>query len=164
MVVATDGHVFDKVVSNIQEVRARGARVIAVATEGNEEIERHAEDVLWAPRMPALLSPIAPGTLSQLFAYVNCVGPRAERRSAAQPGEDRHRRVEPETVPIVGVGTDVVEIDRFAAALERRPRLAERRFTPAGCSTATRAASLAPSTSPPASRPRRPSGRRSASG
>ena len=40
VVVATDGHVFDKVVSNIQEVRARGARVIAVATEGNEEIER----------------------------------------------------------------------------------------------------------------------------
>ena len=38
VVVATDGHVFDKVVSNIQEVRARGARVIAVATEGNEEI------------------------------------------------------------------------------------------------------------------------------
>ena len=32
---------------------------------------------------------------------------------------------------IVGVGTDVVEIDRFAAALERRPRLAERCFTPA---------------------------------
>ena len=69
VVVATDGHVFDKVVSNIQEVRARGARVIAVATEGNEEIERHAEDVLWAPRMPALLSPIAAVVPLQLFAY-----------------------------------------------------------------------------------------------
>ena len=59
VVVATDGHVFDKVVSNIQEVRARGARVIAVATEGNEEISHHADDVLWAPRTPALLSPIS---------------------------------------------------------------------------------------------------------
>ncbi len=69
VVVATDGHVFDKVVSNIQEVRARGARVIAVATEGNEEIGRHAEDVLWAPRTPALLSPITSTIPLQLFAY-----------------------------------------------------------------------------------------------
>ena len=69
VVVATDGHVFDKVVSNIQEVRARGARVIAVATEGNEEIERHADDVLWAPRTPALLSPIAAVIPLQIFAY-----------------------------------------------------------------------------------------------
>jgi len=69
VVVATDGHVFDKVVSNIQEVRARGARVIAVATEGNEEITRHVEDVLWAPRAPALLSPITSTIPLQLFAY-----------------------------------------------------------------------------------------------
>jgi glucosamine--fructose-6-phosphate aminotransferase (isomerizing) len=69
VVVATDGHVFDKVVSNIQEVRARGARVIAVATEGNEEIERHADDVLWTPRTPALLSPISSVVPLQLFAY-----------------------------------------------------------------------------------------------
>lgn len=69
VVVAPDGHVFDKVVSNIQEVRARGARVIAVATEGNEEIAAHADDVLWAPRTPALLSPITTIVPLQLFAY-----------------------------------------------------------------------------------------------
>jgi glucosamine--fructose-6-phosphate aminotransferase (isomerizing) len=69
VVVATDGHVFDKVVSNIQEVRARGARVIAVATEGNEEISHHADDVLWAPRTPAILSPITSTIPLQLFAY-----------------------------------------------------------------------------------------------
>ena len=69
VVVATDGHVFDKVVSNIQEVRARGARVIAVATEGNQEIESHADEVLWAPRTPALLSPIAAVIPLQIFAY-----------------------------------------------------------------------------------------------
>ncbi|WP_217913406.1 glutamine--fructose-6-phosphate transaminase (isomerizing) [Miltoncostaea marina] len=69
VVVATDGHVFDKVVSNIQEVRARGARVIAVATEGNSEIERHADDVLWAPRSPALLSSITAVLPLQIFAY-----------------------------------------------------------------------------------------------
>ena len=67
--VATDGHVFDKVVSNIQEVRARGARVIAVATEGNEVIAGHADDVLWAPRTPPLLSAITAVVPLQLFAY-----------------------------------------------------------------------------------------------
>jgi len=69
VVVANDGHVFDKVVSNIQEVRARGARVIAVATEGNDEIEVHVDDVLWAPKTPALLSPITGIVPLQLFAY-----------------------------------------------------------------------------------------------
>jgi glucosamine--fructose-6-phosphate aminotransferase (isomerizing) len=69
VVVATDGHVFDKVVSNIQEVKARGARVIAVATEGNRVIEEHADDVLWCPKTPPLLSPITANIPLQLFAY-----------------------------------------------------------------------------------------------
>ncbi|MGD9697259.1 MAG: glutamine--fructose-6-phosphate transaminase (isomerizing) [Thermoleophilia bacterium] len=69
VVVATEGHVFDKVVSNIQEVRARGARVIAVGTQGNAEIAQHADDVLWAPRTPALLSAITSSIPLQLFAY-----------------------------------------------------------------------------------------------
>ncbi len=47
--VATDSPVLDKVVSNMQEVRARGAHVIAVATEGNEDIAEHAEQVLRVP-------------------------------------------------------------------------------------------------------------------
>ncbi len=67
--VATDGHVFDKVVSNIQEVRARGARVVAVATEGNEQIAEHSDDVLWVPRAQPLLSPIIAILPLQLFAY-----------------------------------------------------------------------------------------------
>ncbi len=69
VVVATDGHVFDKVISNIQEVRARGAQVIAVATRGNEDIAAHAEDVMWVPRTPPLLSPILAVVPLQLFAY-----------------------------------------------------------------------------------------------
>ncbi|MDH3724631.1 MAG: glutamine--fructose-6-phosphate transaminase (isomerizing) [Thermoleophilia bacterium] len=67
--VATDGHVFDKVVSNIQEVRARGARVIAVATEGNQEISDHSDDVLWVPKVQPLISPIVAILPLQLFAY-----------------------------------------------------------------------------------------------
>ena len=69
VVVATDGHVFDKVVSNIQEVRARGAQVIAVATEGNEEIAEHADDVLFVPRTLPLLSSVLAVVPLQLFAY-----------------------------------------------------------------------------------------------
>ncbi|HYM63616.1 MAG TPA: glutamine--fructose-6-phosphate transaminase (isomerizing), partial [Gaiellaceae bacterium] len=48
--IATDSHVYDKVVSNIQEVRARGAQVIAIATDGNEDIQHHADDVIYVPR------------------------------------------------------------------------------------------------------------------
>ena len=50
VVVATDSHVYDKVVSNIQEVRARGAEVVAIATDGNEDIQHHADDVVYVPR------------------------------------------------------------------------------------------------------------------
>jgi len=67
--VATDSHVYDKVVSNIQEVRARGAQVIAIATDGNEDIQHHADDVIYVPRThPFLQAPLAVIPL-QLLAY-----------------------------------------------------------------------------------------------
>jgi len=67
--VATDSHVYDKIVSNIQEVRARGAQVIAVATDGNEDIQHHADDVVFVPRThPFLQAAIAVIPL-QLLAY-----------------------------------------------------------------------------------------------
>src|SRR5207247_1031675 len=51
--VATDQKVvYEKVVSNIQEVRARGAQVIAIATDGNEDVQHHADDVIYIPRTP----------------------------------------------------------------------------------------------------------------
>ena len=48
--VATDSPVLDKVVSNMQEVRVRGAHVIAIVTEGNDEIAAHAEQAIAIPR------------------------------------------------------------------------------------------------------------------
>jgi len=67
--IATDSHVYDKVVSNIQEVRARGAQVIAIATDGNEDIQHHADDVVFVPRThPFLQAPLAVIPL-QLLAY-----------------------------------------------------------------------------------------------
>ncbi|MGK2939769.1 MAG: glutamine--fructose-6-phosphate transaminase (isomerizing) [Solirubrobacteraceae bacterium] len=67
--VATDSPVLDKVVSNMQEVRARGAHVIAVATEGNTEIGEHAEVVLRVPKLDWMLQPILAVIPLQLLAY-----------------------------------------------------------------------------------------------
>lgn len=69
VVVATQGHTYEKVVSNIQEVRARGAHVIAVATYGDDEIRKHAEHVLYVPRTSEALSAIPATVPLQLLAY-----------------------------------------------------------------------------------------------
>ncbi len=67
--VATSSHVYEKVISNIQEVRARGAHVIAIATDGNEDIQHHADDVIYVPRSPAFLQAVLAVLPLQLLAY-----------------------------------------------------------------------------------------------
>jgi glucosamine--fructose-6-phosphate aminotransferase (isomerizing) len=67
--IATDSHVYDKVVSNIQEVRARGADVIAIATDGNEDIQHHADDVIYVPRTHPFLQAALAVVPLQLLAY-----------------------------------------------------------------------------------------------
>jgi glucosamine--fructose-6-phosphate aminotransferase (isomerizing) len=67
--VATDSHVYDKVVSNIQEVRARGAQVIAIATDGNEDVQHHADDVVFVPRTHPFLQAALAVIPLQLLAY-----------------------------------------------------------------------------------------------
>ncbi len=67
--VATDSHVYDKVVSNIQETRARGASVIAIATDGNEDIQHHADDVIFVPRTHPFLQAALAVLPLQLLAY-----------------------------------------------------------------------------------------------
>jgi len=69
VVVATNIHVYDKIVSNIQETRARGAHVIAVATDGNEDIQHHADDVIYVPRTPNFLQASLAVIPLQLLAY-----------------------------------------------------------------------------------------------
>ena len=70
VVVATRmERVYDKLVSNIQEVRARGAHVIAIASDGNEDIQHHADDVIYVPKAPAYLSAILAVIPLQLLAY-----------------------------------------------------------------------------------------------
>ena len=67
--IANKGNQYDKVMSNIAEVRARGGHVIAVATEGDEEIRHYAEDVLYVPDVPECLSPMLTVVPLQLLAY-----------------------------------------------------------------------------------------------
>ena len=67
--IATQCHVYPKMLSNIQEVRARGADVIAIATEGDTEIAGFAQHVLEVPATPELLSPVVVTVPLQLFAY-----------------------------------------------------------------------------------------------
>jgi glutamine---fructose-6-phosphate transaminase (isomerizing) len=67
--VATESPVLDKVLSNIAEVRARGAHVLAVATEGDEHVAEHAEEVLYVPRTDWLIQPLLAVVPLQLLAY-----------------------------------------------------------------------------------------------
>ena len=69
VVVATSSPVLEKLISNIQEVRARGARVIAIATEGDEQIAQHADDVIRVPAAHWLLGPLLAVIPLQLLAY-----------------------------------------------------------------------------------------------
>ncbi len=69
VVVATDSPVLEKVASNIQEVRARGARVIAVASEGDTTIGAHADQVILVPRTHWMLAPLLAVIPLQLLAY-----------------------------------------------------------------------------------------------
>jgi len=60
---------YEKVMGNIEEVRARGGRVVAVATEGDTEISRHAEHVFYVPDCPEPLQPMLTVIPLQLLAY-----------------------------------------------------------------------------------------------
>lgn len=66
---ATQEHLYDKMLSNIKEVKARGAHVIAIAQEGNTEIDKFADEVIRVPRTLDELAPILSIVPLQLFAY-----------------------------------------------------------------------------------------------
>src|SRR4051812_27550738 len=71
--VATRSRIYDKLISNVMEGRARDARVIAVATEGDASIHHYADDVLWVPDTHEALSPALAVIPLQLFAYYTAV-------------------------------------------------------------------------------------------
>ena len=67
--IATKGAIYEKVVSNVAEARARSAPVIAIATEGDDQIDRYAQDVLYVPYVPEPISPVIAVLPLQLLAY-----------------------------------------------------------------------------------------------
>jgi glucosamine--fructose-6-phosphate aminotransferase (isomerizing) len=67
--VATDSPVTEKILSNMEEVRARGAEVIAIATEGSDQISEAADQTLFVPRTDWILQPIVAIVPLQLLAY-----------------------------------------------------------------------------------------------
>ena len=62
------GMLHDKIVSNIQEVRARGARTIVIAEEGDEALRPYADHLIVVPRTPTLLAPLVTTVPLQVFA------------------------------------------------------------------------------------------------
>ena len=67
--VAPRNPLYEKMLVGMSQVRARGGKVIAVATTGSAEVLAHADDVLWMPDCPPLLQPMAAVVPLQLFAY-----------------------------------------------------------------------------------------------
>ncbi|MGD8965870.1 MAG: glutamine--fructose-6-phosphate transaminase (isomerizing) [Anaerolineae bacterium] len=67
--IATRDHVYDKMISQVEQVKARDGIVIALATQGDEDIQAKADHVLYAPEAPPLLSPVVNVIPLQLLAY-----------------------------------------------------------------------------------------------
>jgi glucosamine--fructose-6-phosphate aminotransferase (isomerizing) len=63
------GAVFEKIMSNLEEIKARGGPVIAVACEGDEEVAARADEVLYVPEVPDYLQPLVAVVPLQLLAY-----------------------------------------------------------------------------------------------
>ncbi len=67
--IAARGIQYDKVISNIEEVRARGGKIIAVATEGDSQIHRYSDHVIEVPNTIEPLQPLLSVVPLQLLAY-----------------------------------------------------------------------------------------------
>jgi glucosamine--fructose-6-phosphate aminotransferase (isomerizing) len=69
VILAPRSRVYDKIVSNLEEIKARDGIVIAIGTEGDDELKRHAQHVVYLPDVPELLSPLLQVLPLQLLAY-----------------------------------------------------------------------------------------------
>jgi glutamine---fructose-6-phosphate transaminase (isomerizing) len=69
VILAPRSRVYDKIVSNLEEIKARDGIIIAVGTEGDDDLKRHAQHVVYLPDVPELLSPLLQVLPLQLLAY-----------------------------------------------------------------------------------------------
>jgi glucosamine--fructose-6-phosphate aminotransferase (isomerizing) len=73
VVLATRSATFDKLMSNVEEVRARGGQIIAIASEGDERVGDHADEVIYVPETTEELSPVVDVIPMQLLSYYAAV-------------------------------------------------------------------------------------------
>jgi glucosamine--fructose-6-phosphate aminotransferase (isomerizing) len=73
VVIALRDSLYEKVISTIQEIKARGGRIIAIATEGDLQIKKHADHVIYIPETIEMLSPLLSVIPLQLMAYHSAV-------------------------------------------------------------------------------------------
>ncbi len=69
VIIAPKDHLYEKIVSNVQQVKARGGNIIAIVTEGDDEIRKIADHVLEVPKVPECLTPIITSVPLQLLSY-----------------------------------------------------------------------------------------------
>ena len=123
MAVATRSAVQEKLISNVMEARARDARVLAVATEGDDAMRDFADDILWVPDTLEVLSPMLAIIPLQLFAYHMAVArgtdvdqPRNLAKSVTVEWACP-RPAGPEGTTELGI--DIIKVERIRAALAR---------------------------------------------
>ena len=142
--VATRTPIWEKMMSNVAEVKSRGATVVLVANDGDEETARQADAVLWVPETRYLFAPIVDVVPAADVRLLAGPAPRPRRRPTPQSGQGGHRRVSPGRPGraaaracseraarrpgrperpdrrVVGVGVDAVDLERFRRVLGRR--------------------------------------------
>ena len=91
--IVPQGFVYDKVMSNLEEIKARGGPVIAVVEQGDTRVAELADDVIAVPSVEEFLQPIVSIIPLQLLAYHIALAPRLRRRQASQSGQERDGRV-----------------------------------------------------------------------
>ena len=69
VVIATESRLLEKTISNVQEVRARAGKVIALLSDGDTENAQHADDVIYVPLSHEMVSPVVNAVALQLLAY-----------------------------------------------------------------------------------------------
>lgn len=67
--IVTRDSLYEKMISNVEEIKARHGKLILIATEGDEDVKRLAEDIIWVPKSSEMLSPLLTVLPMQLFAY-----------------------------------------------------------------------------------------------
>jgi len=67
--VATDSVIYEKMISNIQEIKARKGKIVIIATEGNRDIKGYSKEIIYIPKIEELFSPLLVALPLQLFAY-----------------------------------------------------------------------------------------------